>query len=78
MTITSERIHELCRLAIAEARKSVREDERAHPLVGAVLVADDDQVLVASHRGETPKRHAEFCLLEKAERQRKLRYYKVA
>ncbi|NOY83267.1 MAG: hypothetical protein GXO96_00335 [Nitrospirae bacterium] len=67
MTLTGARIHELCARAIAEALKSVREDERAHPLVGAVLADEDGQVLVTSYRGETPKRHAEFCLLEKAE-----------
>jgi pyrimidine deaminase RibD-like protein len=66
MAFTNERIQELCELAIVEAKKSVREDERAHPLVGALLVDGEGVVVATSYRGEAPKRHAEFSLLEKA------------
>lgn len=66
MPLRPERIRELCEVAVATAIKSVREDERDHPLVGALLADADGNVLATSFRGETPKRHAEFCLLEKA------------
>lgn len=66
MPLTPERARELCELAVATAMESVREDEREHPLVGALLADGDGNVLATSFRGETPKRHAEFCLLEKA------------
>lgn len=66
MTIPQERVRELCELATRESGKSVSEDERAHPFVGAVLVDEDGRVLATSFRGESPKRHAEFSLLEKA------------
>jgi pyrimidine deaminase RibD-like protein len=51
-------------LAMEEARKCKPEDERAHPLVGAVAVKNG-RVLAVGHRGE-PKQgnHAEFALLE--------------
>src|SRR5579872_3059950 len=60
------RVNELCALAISEARKSVPEDDRPHPLVGAVLATTRGDVVETSFRGEVPKRHAEFTLLEKA------------
>lgn len=63
--LTPERTRELCELTVATAKKSVREDEREHPLVGALLADAEGNVLATSFRGETPKRHAEFCLLEK-------------
>ena len=65
MPLTPEIIRELCEVAVATAKKSVREDEREHPLVGALLAESDGNILATSFRGETPKRHAEFCLLEK-------------
>ncbi len=65
MPLTPEIIRELCEVAVATAKKSVREDEREHPLVGALLADSDGNILATSFRGETPKRHAKFCLLEK-------------
>ena len=52
-------------MAIAEASKSVPEDERPHPKVGAVIVKDG-KVLTKAHRGENPKpkSHAEYIALE--------------
>jgi pyrimidine deaminase RibD-like protein len=53
------------RLAITEARKSVPEnDDRPHPLVGAVVVKDG-MVLAVAHRGELESNHAEYIALEK-------------
>ena len=52
-------------MAIEEARRSVGEDGRAHPKVGAVVVKDG-KVLAAAHRGELGKGdHAEYTALEK-------------
>jgi pyrimidine deaminase RibD-like protein len=55
-----------CEIAVAEARKSVAEDDgEQHPFVGAVVVRDGN-VLAAGYRGETGGgRHAEFCALKK-------------
>ena len=50
-------------LAIEEAKKSVAEDGRPHPKVGAVVVRDG-RVLAKAHRGENPKSHAEYVALE--------------
>lgn len=50
-------------MAIEEARKSVAEDERPHPKVGAVLVKDGI-VVSKAHRGENPESHAEYIALE--------------
>ena len=50
-------------MAIEEARKSVAEDERPHPKVGAVVVKNGE-VLSRAHRGEVPKSHAEYVALE--------------
>jgi pyrimidine deaminase RibD-like protein len=50
-------------LAIEEAKKSVGEDDRPHPKVGAVVVKDG-KVLAKAHRGENPKSHAEYVALE--------------
>lgn len=57
---------EFCALAVAEARKSVSEDDgELHPYVGAVVVKDGT-VLATAYRGETGEgRHAEFCALKK-------------
>jgi len=52
------------RLAIAEARKSVPEDNRVHPKVGVVVVKDG-RVLATAHRGEAPQCHGEYIALEK-------------
>jgi pyrimidine deaminase RibD-like protein len=50
-------------LAIEEAKKSVAEDDRPHPKVGAVVVKDG-KVLAKAHRGENTKSHAEYVALE--------------
>jgi len=50
-------------IAIEEALKSVLEDERPHPKVGAVVVKNGS-VLSKAHRGENPKSHAEYIALE--------------
>ncbi len=50
-------------MAIEEASKSVPEDERPHPKVGAVVVKDGE-VLSKAHRGEKEKSHAEYVALE--------------
>src|SRR6266478_5364397 len=57
---------QFCELAIAEARKSIAEDDgELHPYVGAVVVRDGN-VLATGYRGETGDgRHAEFCALKK-------------
>ncbi len=56
----------LCEAAIAEARKSIAEnDGDLHPCVGAVVVKDG-KVIARACRGETGEgRHAEFCALKK-------------
>jgi pyrimidine deaminase RibD-like protein len=51
-------------MAIEEARKSIPEDGRVHPRVGAVVVKDG-HVLAKAHRGEFPEGHAEYIALEK-------------
>jgi pyrimidine deaminase RibD-like protein len=50
-------------LAIEEALKSVPEDGRPHPKVGAVVVKNGE-ILSKAHRGENLKSHAEFIALE--------------
>jgi pyrimidine deaminase RibD-like protein len=50
-------------MAIEEALKSVPEDDRPHPKVGAVVVKDG-RVLSKAHRGESPKSHAEYIALD--------------
>lgn len=50
-------------MAIDEARKSVPEDDRPHPKVGAIVVKDG-QVVSTAHRGENAKCHAEYIALE--------------
>jgi pyrimidine deaminase RibD-like protein len=50
-------------MAVEEASKSVPEDERPHPKVGAVVVKDG-KVLSKAHRGEKQKSHAEYIALE--------------
>jgi pyrimidine deaminase RibD-like protein len=52
-------------LAVEEARRSKSEDNRPHPLVGAVVVKNGN-VLAKAHRGEgSAGDHAEFVALEK-------------
>jgi len=52
-------------VAIAEARKSVAEDDRLHPHVGVVIVRDG-KVLSTGHRGETGDGdHGEYCAIKK-------------
>ena len=55
-----------CEMAVAEARKSIAEDDdELHPYVGAVVVKNGN-VLATGYRGETGEgRHAEFCALKK-------------
>ena len=61
------------RLAIREARRSIPEDDKPHPFVGAVI-ARDGEVLASACRGEKdPGDHAEFIVSEK-----KLKYDKLA
>jgi tRNA(Arg) A34 adenosine deaminase TadA len=43
---------ELMREAIVEAQKSKHEDERPHPVVGALLTDDDGNIILRAHRGE--------------------------
>ncbi|HEV7674575.1 MAG TPA: deaminase [Candidatus Angelobacter sp.] len=54
-----------CQAAIAEARKSVAEDDRLHPKVGVVIVKDG-KILATGYRGESGKGdHGEYCALKK-------------
>jgi pyrimidine deaminase RibD-like protein len=54
-----------CDAAVAEARKSVAEDDRPHPKVGVVIVKDG-KILATGHRGESGKGdHGEYCALKK-------------
>jgi pyrimidine deaminase RibD-like protein len=58
---------DLMHAAIEEAKKSVAEDERIHPKVGAVLADTFGKILHRAHRGEFGAgAHAEYALLEKA------------
>jgi pyrimidine deaminase RibD-like protein len=50
-------------MAIEEALKSVAEDDRPHPKVGAVVVKNG-KLLSKAHRGENPTSHAEYVALE--------------
>jgi pyrimidine deaminase RibD-like protein len=55
-----------CEMAVAEAHKSIAEDDgEPHPYVGAVVVKNG-VVLATGYRGETGEgRHAEYCALRK-------------
>jgi pyrimidine deaminase RibD-like protein len=55
-----------CELAIAEARKSIAEDDgKPHPYVGVVIVKDG-KVLATGYRGESGTGdHGEYCALKK-------------
>lgn len=59
------RDREFMQLAIEQARQSKAEDDRVHPMVGAVVV-QNGQVLASAHRGELgPGDHGEYTALEK-------------
>jgi diaminohydroxyphosphoribosylaminopyrimidine deaminase / 5-amino-6-(5-phosphoribosylamino)uracil reductase len=52
------------RRAVDEARRSVSERGRLSPMVGAVVVGPDGEVVASAHRGKSGGgRHAEFCAL---------------
>src|SRR5260370_37113707 len=55
-----------CELAIAEARKSIAEDDgKPHPYVGVVIVKDG-KLLATGYRGESGSGdHGEYCALKK-------------
>jgi pyrimidine deaminase RibD-like protein len=57
---------EFCELAIAEARKSIAEDDgKPHPYVGVVIVRDG-KILATGFRGESGSGdHGEYCALKK-------------
>jgi pyrimidine deaminase RibD-like protein len=58
----------LMREAICEAHKSQAEDNRNHPLVGAIVTDDEGNILLRAHRGENGSGgHAEFLIFQKAE-----------
>lgn len=51
---------------INEAKKSVSEDDRVHPKVGAILADSTGNILVRAHRGERGSGdHAEYVLFQK-------------
>jgi len=50
-------------MAIEEGLKSVSENDRPHPKVGAIVVKGG-RVLSKAHRGESPKSHAEYIALD--------------
>lgn len=69
--ITETRKRELMRETVQEALRSVPEDERPHPKVGALLTDADGNIKYRAHRGEEERGgHAEFHLFRKAERDR--------
>jgi pyrimidine deaminase RibD-like protein len=58
--------HKWMRMAIEAARKSKAEDSRQHPLVGAVVVRNDQELLGSGYRGYPELGdHAEEGLVEK-------------
>ena len=60
---------DLMHAAIEEAKKSVGEDERIHPKVGAVLADTSGKVIFRAHRAEFGDAgHAEYTLLEKVKK----------
>jgi pyrimidine deaminase RibD-like protein len=63
------RLLELMQQAILEAEASQPEDDGPRPKVGAILASTDGGIRLRAHRGELgPGTHAEYCLLEKAQR----------
>lgn len=66
-SLSQEKVEELMLEAIIESEKSVPEDERIHPKVGAVLTDSKGNILVRSHRGEDGNGgHCEYTLLREA------------
>jgi len=57
---------QFCEMAIAEARKSIAEDDgEPHPYVGVVIVKDG-KILATGYRGESGDGdHGEYCALKK-------------
>jgi pyrimidine deaminase RibD-like protein len=55
--------YDFMRRAVEEARKSLPEDRRLHPKVGAVIVKDG-KILATAYRGELGGNHAEYFVLE--------------
>jgi pyrimidine deaminase RibD-like protein len=54
-----------CELAVAEANKSIAEDNKPRPYVGVVIVKDG-KILATGFRGESGKGdHGEYCALKK-------------
>jgi pyrimidine deaminase RibD-like protein len=67
--ISETRKLELMRETVQEALRSVPEDDRPHPKVGALLTDADGKIKYRAHRGEEELGgHAEFHLFRKAER----------
>src|SRR5438067_525498 len=64
--IPLDRLSNIFRDVLLEAAKSIPEDDRVHPYVGALLTDLSGRVLVRAHRGERPGAHAEYLLLERA------------
>jgi len=66
--IQPDKAKELMWLAIAEAKKSIAEDDGVHPHVGAVIADGNGEVIATAYRGESGSgRHAEFVVLSKAQ-----------
>lgn len=57
---------EFCEMAVELAKKSIAEDDKPHPFVGAVIVKDG-RAIATGFRGESGKGgdHAEYCALKK-------------
>jgi len=66
--LSPKRIRELMELAIEESEKSVSEDDRIHPKVGAVIANEQGRIVAKAHRGEEGHGdHAERIAFSKAE-----------
>lgn len=60
-------LRKLMELAIKEAKRSKAEDDQVHPLVGAVIVDENLEIISKAHRGERGNGdHAEFIAITKA------------
>lgn len=65
--MTDHRLYSLMKMAISEARRSQSEDERIHPMVGAIIADEDGTVIEKAHRGERGHGdHAEQTVIAKA------------
>src|SRR5258706_6624932 len=62
-TPVEEQGQEFARAAFEQAQLSKAEDDRIHPLVGAVVVKAG-KILALAHRGEQGGSHAEYCAVE--------------